>query len=159
MSDLTGGASGSNAPEPQQPAVGIGASERPWTVTSAVVIAFAFAALALLGSILLIVLAVQANTSQTNTIFLQVANIALAALLIWLGVLAWRGVNGRSLFIAAAVIVAVNIIWIIINVATGGARQNVWFGVVAVALSLAIIALLLQQASRQFLRSRGGRAI
>jgi hypothetical protein len=151
MSYPTEGPLESNAPEPQQPGAGYSATERPWTVTSAAVIAFVFAAIALLAAIADFVWAAQANS-----IVVGLVNIMIAALFIWCGVSALRGVTSRSLFFLAVATIAVNIILIIFFAIRA---LTFWPNVVMIVLAVIIIALLVQQSSRQFFRAQGGTAI
>ena len=151
MSYPTEGPPESNAPEPQQPGAGYSATERPWTVTSAAVIAFVLAVIALLAAIADFV-----RAAQVNSIVVGLVNITLAALLIWGGVSALRGVTSRSLFFLAVATIAVKIILIIFL----AIRALIfWPNVVTVVLLAIIIALLVQQSSRQFFRAQGGTAI
>ena len=151
MSYPTEGPPETNAPEPQQPAAGYSATERPRTVTSAAVIAFVFAAIALLGAITSFV-----SAAQVNSIVVGLVDIMFAALLIWGGVSALRGVTSRSLFFLAVATIAVNIVLIIFLAIRA---LTFWPNVVTVGLSVIIIALLVQQSSRQFFRARGSTAI
>jgi hypothetical protein len=186
----------SNAPEPQQPTVSYGAAEHPWTVTSAAVIAFVLAALWLLTAIFEFVLAAAFHFHSTAylrslagiaqfftrlsyigfnsslrypemyVVFTGLLYAVFAALLIWCGVRALRGSSGRSLFVAAVAIIAVNII--LTGSATGinaglSAWGDIlgfhWGTVVFVVLPVIIIGFLLQKSSRQFFGGRGGTGI
>lgn len=132
---------------------------RPWTVTSAAVIGFVLAALALLAAVCDFAWAAQANTTQHNTVAAGLMSLLFAALLIGAGVSAWRGVTDRGLLKASAAIIVVNMIFIVIVLATGGVMLSVLASVVLVALSAINIALLVQHSSRQFFHGRGATAI
>jgi hypothetical protein len=158
MAYPTEGPPESNVPEPQQPAAGSGATRRPWSVTSAAVIAFVLAAPVLWGA------AADLIWLRSSECCLRVGldNIVIAALLIWYGVRVLRGVSSKSLFIVAVAIIAVNGSLIIIALANGGDVGQLWVTVqvtLPVVLSMIIIPLLVQQSSRQFFRARGGTAI
>lgn len=177
MSYPTEGPAERNAPEPQRPAAGVRAPKRPWSVTSAAVLAFVLAAFWLSGAI------ADYTWLRFNACYLRIGqdSILIGALLIWCGVRVLRGISSKSLFIAAVVVIAVNSISVIINVVTGGkvghlsrtaSPINMTFGLggygypiwlfwvtAPVVLSVIIIFLLMRQSSTQFIRSRGGAAI
>jgi hypothetical protein len=149
---------GTPHPPAQQPVAGHGATARPWTVTCAAVIAFVLAAFWLSAAISWFVigadLAALHRTAErpliVNGFVDGLLSIAFAALLIWCGFRAFRGVTSKSLFVAALGILILSAI----SFAAPG-----WGGVVNVVLLVIIIALLVQQSSREFFRARGGTAI
>jgi hypothetical protein len=145
-------------PPALQPAAGHGAIARPWTVTSAAVIAFVLAALWLLAAISCFLIAADLAALRRTAERPLVVNgfvdgllsVVFAALLIWGGVRALRGVTSKGLFFAALGILILSAI----SFAAPG-----WWGVVNVVLLVTIVALVVQQSSRQFFRARGGTAI
>lgn len=140
------------APPARQPT-----AARPWTVTTAAVIAFVLAGLALSLAIGDFVWATQAaGFAQSHFFGAGLLNIVFAALLIWAGADTWRGATSSGLFMAAVAIIAVNVVSIVIVLATGGSMLITWPSAVLVALSASIIALLVRQSSKRFFRTRAG---
>jgi|ERR1700733_14762357 hypothetical protein len=157
---------------PHPPALqpgGHGATARPWTVTSAAVIAFVLAALWLLAAIASFEFAVANAQLEVGTAVRRAVAVGafvagllyvvFAALLIWCGVRALRGVTSRSLFVAALAIIILSAISGAAGAALGVGDIGHWGNAGNVVLLVIIIALLMQQSSRQFFRSRGGVAI
>jgi hypothetical protein len=122
------------------------ASARPGVVTAAAVLAFVIGGL----GILLNLLAFNVLSSLSFgglLVVLAILTIIADAALIWGGVQLLNGKDGRILVIAAAALVVINLIAIIRYFYTGG--------LLSLVIPALIIALMLQPATRNWLRSRG----
>jgi hypothetical protein len=124
---------------------------RPGTVTAAAVLAFVVGGLlAILGLVAL--LAGSAVTSVSNglgglVIVLSILILAVGGVYIWSGVWALTGKNAKFLTIVAGVAAVLQLIGLISNFSVSS--------LVALAISIGIIALMIQPASRNWFRSKG----
>ena len=129
---------------------GAGAARRPGTVTGAAVLAFIVGALLLLvGLIALVAGAALLGAAVRDGLVIPFAVVSLGvgALYIWAGVWALNGRNAMLLTIVAGIGALLQLV----SLFRGGTAN----GVVGLAISVAILALLLTQPSRAWFRSRG----
>ena len=124
---------------------------RPGMVTAAAVLAFVVGGLSILVG-LVALFAGSALTSYIGglggvVIVISILVLAVGALYIWSGLMALQGKNAKILTIVAIVAAALELISLISSYSTGT--------LVSLAISAAIIALLLQQPSKAWFKSKG----
>lgn len=141
---------------------------RPGTVTAAAVLAFVWAGLTILSSLISMAagslfrsaasacaendqsgLCASAADSETLLVVMGIALIVAAGLLIWGGVAALHGKSGKILVATSGIQVVIQIIWMI---ETG----SIAFGIVGTLVPMGIIVLMLGSASRRWLRAMRG---
>lgn len=120
---------------------------RPGIVTGAAVIAFVVGGLTILFGLLAFGLLSSLGVGGFYTVLL-IISIAAGAVMIWGGVQALNGKDGRILVIAAGVAILANLITMIMAFTTTGLLSFV--------LPILIVALMMQAQSRNWIRSRGG---
>ena len=131
------------------------AVRRPWTVTVASLLAFAFGILKMLVVLLGLVVLEHWNVVRPYTTLsrghicceLLVAAV-LGVALLWAGFAAWRGLDDRALFLSAAGVVFYQMISPLFAGAHRGAGVLSWYD-----LGLLIVALLATRSSREYFRS------
>jgi hypothetical protein len=124
---------------------------RPGMVTAAAVLAFVVGGLSILVG-LLALFAGSALTSYIGglggvVIIISILILAVGALYVWSGLMALQGKNAKILTIVAIVAAVLELISLISSYSTGT--------LVSLAISVAIIALLLQQPSKAWFRAKG----
>ncbi|HEY5882112.1 MAG TPA: hypothetical protein VIU11_24595 [Nakamurella sp.] len=124
---------------------------RPGMVTAAAVLAFVVGGLAILAG-LVALFAGSALTSYVGglgglVIVVSILILAVGALYIWSGVMALQGKNAKILTIVAIVACALQLLSMISDFSTSS--------LVGLAISVAIIALLLQPVSKAWFKSKG----
>lgn len=141
---------------------GYGPVPRPGMVTAAAVIAFIGSGLSVLGGFGLLAasaaysslsLSAQEDLPMASAglfIVLSIASFAFAGLLIWGGIWALQGKNSLVLFWTAVVAAALSLLNILV-----GTLSGVW----PIVFYILIVVFLLQQQSKNFFRSRGGKTI
>ncbi|MTD13095.1 hypothetical protein GIS00_03925 [Nakamurella sp. YIM 132087] len=121
-------------------------STRPGVVTAAAVLAFVVGGLNVIFG--LVGFGVVASVGGAYA-FLIILNLAFAALLIWGGVQAINGRNGTILVIAAGISILLQLISMITYFSTGS--------LIGLVIPILILVFMLQQPSRNWIRSRGGK--
>ncbi len=127
------------------------APARPGMVTAAAVLAFIVGGL----DIVVGLLALLAGTVAASVIaglggfiiILSILILAIGGLYIWAGLMALQGKNAKILTIVAGVATAIQLIYMIMDFTAGS--------LVGLAISVGIIALLLQQQSKDWFRAKG----
>lgn len=145
-------------------------SARPGMVTAAAVLSFIWGGLAILGALVSMLVGGVASTvgSACNVagvtsadcdtvksaggflIFVSIVLIIVAALLIWGGVVALSGKNTQICVIAAGILIILEIVEII-------AAGSVAFAIFGIIVPILIAVFLLNNASKAWVRSRGGK--
>ncbi|ACV77869.1 hypothetical protein [Nakamurella multipartita] len=124
---------------------------RPGMVTAAAVLAFVVGGLAILGGLL----ALFAGSALTGyigglgglVIVISILILAVGALYIWAGVMALQGKNAKILTIVAIAASALQLLSMISDFSTSS--------LIGLAISVAIIALLLQPVSKAWFKAKG----
>ena len=140
-----------SAPE-QQPGYGAPAtSNRPTGVTVAAVLAFISGGLNLLGGLLLLLgssVAEDAGIASGLVVVFALIGLAFGAALIWGGIQAMGGKDQRILVATAGAAILLQVVnWIIVDFNPAS--------LISLILPVAVIALLMQQQSRQWFQSKG----
>jgi hypothetical protein len=133
-------------------------ARRPWTVTVASLIAFAFGFLKIFAVVLTVDVLKHWNLVQSHTTFprghfyfeLLIA-LVFGLSLLWGGFAAWRGLDARALFVSAAGLVSYHMLWPMV-VGAGHAG----YVLSGYDLALLIVALLATRSSRDYFRARTG---
>ena len=128
-------------------APGVAGAGRPGIVTAASVIGFVVGGLTILFGLLAFGILSSLGVGGFYTVLIVIALIA-GAVMIWGGVQALNGKDGRILVIAAGVGILVNLIEMIMAFTTTALLSFV--------LPILIIALIMQPQSRAWIRARGG---
>ncbi len=141
----------SSAPE-QQPGYGApAASKRPTGVTVAAVLAFVSGGLNVLGGLLLLLgssVAEDAGISSGLVVVFGLIGLAFGAALIWGGLQAMGGKDQRILVATAGAAILLQVVnWILVGFTPAS--------LISLILPVAIIALLMQQQSKQWFQSKG----
>jgi len=136
---------------PPAGAFGAGPVARPGVVTGAAVLAFVVGGLGILAGLLELIAGGLIGTfigslGAVITI-LSVVSLAVGGVYIWAGVQALTGKNAKILTIVAIVHIALQILLMIVLFGT--------LSLIGLAVSVAIIALLLQQPSKDWFRANG----
>ncbi len=129
--------------------VGVPAGQaRPGMVTGAAVIAFIIGGLSILFDLLAFTVLSTIGAAGVYTVVLILAILA-GALLIWGGVQALSGKDGRILVIAAAIAIVLNLISMIINFSAGS--------LLSMVLPILIVVFMINPKSKAWIISKGGK--
>jgi hypothetical protein len=136
---------------PPAGAYGAAPAARPGMVTAAAVLAFVVGGLNALAG-LLALLAGSALTGLSSglgglVIVISILILAIGALYIWAGVMALQGKNAKILTIVAGIAIVIQVLSMIGDFSA--------YSLVGLAISAAIIALLLQPVSKAWFKSKG----
>jgi hypothetical protein len=141
----------SPAPSYSAPPAGYGAApgQRPGMVTAAGVIGIVWGALGLLFGLLALTIAFDLSAALGLIVLVSTA---LSAALLWGGVQVMQNKSPRLLLLVSYVAIVVNLISMIWNAAEG---NGFFSGLLGFVLPAVVVALLLNQQSKQYYASRG----
>lgn len=136
---------------PAAGAYGAAPAARPGMVTAAAVIAFVAGGLGLIGGLIALTtlgtLSYLVGSTPLYTIF-TILGLAVAAAYIWTGLQALQGKNAKFLVYTAIADVALRVLSLIVFFFAA-------LGLIGTLIAIAIVALLLQQPSKAWFRSKG----